>query len=192
MIWPFLTFFGTLSSCHLVILSSLHLIILPFCHFVILAACQFASSLAFQIAHLGACEIVLHIRSMISFGGFLAECLPCLIFETLPEIIYQSFKNRHNNCLTGLGKNFTFSRQTNPFHWSSILVHTNCINCIFETLSKIIYQSVNNRPNNCLTGLRKTITFPHQSDPFHRSSILVFTNCISLLFWTLIFHAYSF
>ena len=65
-----------LSSCHLVIFSSLHLVILSFCHLVSLAACQFVSLWAFQLVHLGACKL-LHIRSMISFGGFLAECLPC-------------------------------------------------------------------------------------------------------------------
>ena len=69
-----------LSSCHLVIFSSLHLVILSFCHLVSLAACQFVSLWAFQLAHLGACELVLHIGSMISFGGFLAECLPCFYY----------------------------------------------------------------------------------------------------------------
>ena len=71
-----------LSSCCVVILSYCHLYTLSFCPFVILSvlqsvnlsACQFASLWSFQHT----CELVLHIRSVISFGGFLAECLPCL------------------------------------------------------------------------------------------------------------------
>ena len=71
-----------LLSCHPVILSSWHILISSSCHSVLLSSCQsgslsIVSLWAFQLAHLGACELVLHIRSMISFGGFLAECLPC-------------------------------------------------------------------------------------------------------------------
>ena len=85
------------SSCHPVILSSCHLDIFTSCHFVlllsfqpgslsicqlvVLLACDLLSLWAFQLAHLGACQLVSHIKSMISFGGFLAECLPCSVPE---------------------------------------------------------------------------------------------------------------
>ena len=71
-----------LSSCHPVILSYTHLSVLSFCPFVIFTACQVANFWAsqlvsFSLTHFRACELVWHIRGMISFGGFLAECLPC-------------------------------------------------------------------------------------------------------------------
>ena len=97
-VWQRLPTFGdfchpvVLTSCHSVILSSPHIVLSTSCYSVLLSSCQFGSlsicqlvnllacellSLwTFQFAHLGTCELVLHIRSMISFGGFLAECLP--------------------------------------------------------------------------------------------------------------------
>ena len=73
-----------MSSCHIVIFTSCHSVLLSSCQSGILSICQFvnfpASELlslrTFRVAHLRACELVLHII-MISFGGFLAECLPC-------------------------------------------------------------------------------------------------------------------
>ena len=74
-----------MSSCHIVIFTSCHSVLLSSCQSGILSICQFvnfpASELlslrTFWLAHLRACELVLHIIK-ISFGGFLAECLPCL------------------------------------------------------------------------------------------------------------------
>ena len=74
-----------LSSCHIVILSSRHFVLFSSCQSGSLSICQLINCLAcellslwtFHIAHLRACKLVLHITNMISFGGFLAECLPC-------------------------------------------------------------------------------------------------------------------
>ena len=80
-----------LSSCHPVILSYTYLSVLSFCPFVIFTACQVANFWAsqlvsFSLTHFRACELVWHIRGMISFGGFLAECLPCSGGRTSPLI----------------------------------------------------------------------------------------------------------
>ena len=76
----FLTTFGNiwqlLSSC---CLSSCHPVILSYCLPYILSFCPFAILSVWQPVNFLACELVLHIRSMISFGGFLAECLPCFL-----------------------------------------------------------------------------------------------------------------
>ena len=72
-----------LTSCHIVNYTSCHSVLLPscqsgslsICQLVNFAACELLSLWSFQLA--SACKLVLHIRSMISFGGFLAECLPC-------------------------------------------------------------------------------------------------------------------
>ena len=86
-IWQLLATFVILLYCPLVILSSRHSVLfsscqcgsLSICQLVNFLACELLSLWTFQIVHLGACELVLHITSMISFGGFLAECLPCCI-----------------------------------------------------------------------------------------------------------------
>ena len=87
-IWQLLATFVILLYCPLVILSSRHSVLfsscqsgsLSICQLVNFLACELLSLWTFQIVHLGACELVLHITSMISFGGFLAECLPCFSF----------------------------------------------------------------------------------------------------------------
>ena len=69
-------FWQLLSSC---CLSSCHPVILSYCLPYILSFCPFAILSVWQPVNFLACELVLHIGSMISFGGFLAECLPCCL-----------------------------------------------------------------------------------------------------------------
>ena len=93
-----------MSSCHIVIFTSCHSVLLSSCQSGILSICQFvnfpASELlslrTFRLAHLKACELVLHII-MISFGGFLAECLPCYDHHQNDYHLGQSDHYRQND-----------------------------------------------------------------------------------------------
>ena len=99
------------TSCHSVLLSSCQSGSLSKCQLVNLQACELLSLWTFQLEHLGACELVLHIWSMISFGGFLAECLPCLIsYNIMPIFVnfWQYLSTCANVCQWSLRTCFTY------------------------------------------------------------------------------------